>query len=282
MIDKNFYLENLSAFDILIEDDRPKAEAVIFRIYSILQRDKVWLREVAAEEDITEEDMQLLKEVDEELQELDKTYNFGFAAFHQRVLHELAKGQSADTVSLPEISEQSSLNELDDDIIFAGGEDYTSEDDEYFFAESEFADDDDDDDDDLLSAEDDPFSHLSDEELHLVTDFIVQSARTKFDFAAFMKNFPGVEETFVEEEFLLPLISGKAFSQDDTEIAESLYGAFRNLGLNLRLPDLIKIIEENGKKFGAEILAFQVAIDSLQQGAHPNAVVSQLSQLLGK
>ncbi|WP_312819553.1 hypothetical protein [Kaistella carnis] len=42
MIDKTFYLENLSAFDILIQDeDRKQAEEVIFRVYSILQRDKI-------------------------------------------------------------------------------------------------------------------------------------------------------------------------------------------------------------------------------------------------
>jgi hypothetical protein len=56
MIDKNFYLENLSAFDILIQDDREKAQEVIFRVFSSLQRDKIWLREVAAEEEIFEED----------------------------------------------------------------------------------------------------------------------------------------------------------------------------------------------------------------------------------
>lgn len=95
MIDKNFYLENLSAFDILIEDeDRKQAEAVIYRVFSMLQRDKIWLRDVAAEEEIFEEDAELLEEVEEELKELDQKYEFRFDEFYKLVQQEMKKMQS--------------------------------------------------------------------------------------------------------------------------------------------------------------------------------------------
>ena len=82
MIDKAFYLENLSAFDILIQDeDRQPAEALIFRVFSMLQRDKIWLQKFATEDEISEEDVAFLEEIEEELDELDKTYEFGLRNF---------------------------------------------------------------------------------------------------------------------------------------------------------------------------------------------------------
>ena len=96
MIDKNFYLENLSAFDILIQDeDRKEAEKVIFRVFSMLQRDKIWLRDIATEEEIFEEDVELLEEVEVELKELDEKYEFRFDDFYMLVQQEMKKIQDA-------------------------------------------------------------------------------------------------------------------------------------------------------------------------------------------
>ena len=83
MIDKNFYLENLTAFDQLIEYDREAAEKVIYRVYSTLQRDKIWL---AANEELSEEeDEEILLDTEQELKELDKQYSFNFKKYHEMV-----------------------------------------------------------------------------------------------------------------------------------------------------------------------------------------------------
>ena len=54
----------------------------------MLQRDKIWLREVATEEEIFEEDADLLEEVEEELKELDEKYDFRFDDFFKLVQQE--------------------------------------------------------------------------------------------------------------------------------------------------------------------------------------------------
>ena len=275
VIDKNFYLENLSAFDILIEDeDRKQAEAVIYRVFSMLQRDKIWLRDVATEEEIFEEDAELLEEVEEELKELDQKYEFRFDEFYKLVQQEMKKIQSNAGSDLIENDPLQDEDYEDDDI-------FAEEDEEAFDEDEEDLYDFDEDDDDEEEGDEDAFSHLSDEELDLIEDFILSSAKTRFNFPQFIQDFPEGDEVFVEGEFLLPLIAGKAFGETDTEIAEKMLSSFMMLGYQIDLPDLIQMIQEKGKELGHEILAFKIAADSLQQGAHPRDIVRQLEQLLG-
>jgi hypothetical protein len=170
-------------------------------------------------------------------------------------------------------------------------EQYDDEDDDLFSEDDDddFLDDDDLYDDDLYDEEDDEedednedaFSHLSDEELSLIEDFILSSAKTRFNFPQFVQDFPDGDEIFVEGEFLLPVIAGKAFGETDTEIAEKMLSSFMILGYEIELTDLIQMIQEKGRELGLEILAFKIAADSLQQGAHPRDIVRQLEQFLG-
>lgn len=276
MIDKNFYLENLSAFDILIEDeDRKQAEAVIYRVFSMLQRDKIWLRDVATEEEIFEEDAELLEEVEEELKELDQKYAFGFDEFYKLVQQEMKKMQSNAGSDLTVNDPLKDDDYEEDDDIFA------EDDEEAFDEDEEDLYDFDEDDDDEEEGDEDAFSHLSDEELDLIEDFILSSAKTRFNFPQFVQDFPDGDEVFVEGEFLLPVIAGKAFGETDTEIAGKMLSSFLMLGYRIELEDLIEMIQEKGKELGSEILAFKIAADSLQQGAHPRDIVRQLEQLLG-
>ena len=275
MIDKNFYLENLSAFDILIEDeDRKQAEAVIYRVFSMLQRDKIWLRDVATEEEIFEEDAELLEEVEEELKELDQKYEFRFDEFYKLVQQEMKKMQSNPGSDLVENDPLEDDYEEDDDIFAEDDEETFDEDEEDLY-------DFDEDDDDEEAGDEDAFSHLSDEELDLIEDFILSSAKTRFNFPQFVQDFPDGDEVFVEGEFLLPLIAGKAFGETDVEIATKMLSSFMKLGYQIEVNELIEMIQEKGKELGPEILAFKIAADSLQQGAHPRDIVRQLEQLLG-
>ncbi|WP_193812243.1 hypothetical protein [Kaistella flava (ex Peng et al. 2021)] len=274
MIDKNFYLENLSAFDILIEDeDRKEAEKVIFRVFSMLQRDKIWLRDIATEEEIFEEDAELLAEVEQELKELDEKYEFRFDEFYKLVQQEMKKIQSTSNKNLVEDNDfdedDDTFDDEDEDELDDFNEDFEIEDeDEDLYDEDE------------EDEENDALSHLSDEEIDLVPEYILASAKTRFNYPEFLASFPVADEEFVEEQFLFPVIAGKAFGETDTEIAENMHSTFMTLGYQIEMSDLMKMIEQKGKELGLEILAFKVASDSLRQGARPTAVVEQISQLL--
>ena len=281
MIDKNFYLENLSAFDILIEDeDRKEAEKVIFRVFSMLQRDKIWLRDIATEEEIFEEDAELLEEVEEELKELDEKYKFRFDEFYKLVQQEMKKMQSTSNPNLSEQddfdAEDEGFEDEDEDEFDDLNEDFEIEDEkneERLEEDEDFYDEDDDENNDALS-------HLSDEEIDLVPEYILASAKTRFNYTEFLKSFPLADEEFVEEQFLFPVIAGKAFGETDIEIAGKMHSNFVMSGYQIEMNDLINMIEKKGKELGLEILAFKVASDSLHQGEHPTAVVEQISQLL--
>ncbi len=278
MIDKNFYLENLSAFDILIEDeDRKEAEKVIFRVFSMLQRDKIWLRDIATEEEIFEEDVELLEEVEEELKELDEKYKFGFDEFYKRVQQEMMKLQSKSNISPADEEvldgEEDTFEDEDEEELDNLSEDFEIEDEDFLEEDEDFFDEEDDDENDALS-------HLSDEEIDLVPEYILASAKTRFNYPEFLKSFPVADEDFLEEQFLFPVIVGKAFGETDIEIAEKMHSNFMIIGYQIEMNDLINRIEQKGKELGLEILAFKVASDSLRQGAHPAAVVEQISQLL--
>ena len=265
MIDKNFYLENLSAFDILIQDEREKAEEVIFRVYCILQRDKIWLSEVATEEEITEEDAELLEEVEAELQQMDAEYHFHFDNFYNRMQQEMKKRQGVVKEEVKEkFKDEVKLNED-----FDQEEEEDDWENEYDFEVDE-------------EENEDQFSHLSDEELDSVTDYILASAKTRFDYSDFLRKFPETEENFVDDEFILPLIAAKAFGETTPEIAEKIMESFETAGYDIALQELTTMIDQKGKELGLEILAFKIAADSLQQGAHPTAVVDQISQLFKK
>lgn len=273
MIDKNFYLENLSAFDILIQDeDRKQAEEVIFRVYSILQRDKIWLRDIATEEEIFEEDAELLEEVEEELKELDEKYNFRFDDFYKLVQQEMKKIQST-----------SNLNNSEEDEFDSGDETFEEKDEDEFDEineDFEIQDEKDLEEDEDDEENTDTLSHLSDEEIDLVPEYILASAKTRFNYPEFLKSFPIADEELVEEQFLFPIIVGKAFGETDIEIAGKIHSNFVMSGYQIEMNDLITTIEQKGKELGLEILVFKVASDSLHQGAHPTAVVEQISQLL--
>lgn len=283
MIDKNFYLENLSAFDILIQDeDRKEAEKVIFRVFSMLQRDKIWLRDIATEEEIFEEDAELLEDVEAELKELDEKYKFRFDEFYKLVQQEMKKMQST---SNPNLSDQDDFDTEDE-----GFEDEDEGEDEFDDLNEDFEIQDDKDEEGLEEDEDfydeddeennDVLSHLSDEEIDLVPEYILASSKTRFNYPEFLKSFPIADEEFVEEQFLFTVIAGKAFGETDIEIAGKMLSNFVMSGYQIEMTDLINMIEQKGKELGLEILAFKVASDSLHQGAHPTAVVEQISQLL--
>lgn len=248
MIDKNFYFENLSAFDILIDSDRKEAEKAIFKVYCILQRDKIWLNEVALPDEFSEEEAELLMDVEEKLSTLDMEYGFRFDDFYKLVQQEM-RDQNI-------ISDTDSEEDSDDGVF------YDLEDD--FFEEES----------------DNHLNHLTDEELDIVTDFILNSAKTRFDYPQFRTSFPSLDEDFIDVNILMPIIVGEAVGDDPELTAAKMLSHFILAGFSVDRTGLVEIVKTMAKELGREVLAFKIASDSLQQGAHPEDVVQQISQIL--
>ncbi|SFH79504.1 hypothetical protein [Halpernia frigidisoli] len=269
MIDKNFYLENLSAFDILIEDeDRQQAESLIFRVYSMLQRDKIWMNDVAGKDEIFEDDIEFIEQIDQELKELDEQYDFRFDDFYKLVQQKLKEKQSYLDVN----SESSDIIIQNNDILVETEENFLEELDDELETEDE--------DDYFDEEEESEFSDISDEELDLVTDFILESAKTRFNYSDFLESLLPMDKDFVNNDIILAIIAEKAFGVETTEIAENILFACEEAVYEMDEEDLEKIIDKKSKELGAELLAFKIASDSLQQGANPVNVVQQISQLL--
>ncbi|MEO7998874.1 MAG: helicase-related protein, partial [Gemmatimonadaceae bacterium] len=102
-------------------------------------------------------------------------------------------------------------------------------------------------------------------------------AKKRFNYSEFIEEFPDGDEELIDGEFLLPIIAGKAYGGSDDEIAEKMHSTFVILGYEIGMEDLMKMIAQKSKLLGAEILAFKIAADSLQQGAHPRDIVRQLA-----
>lgn len=266
MIDKNFYLENLTAFDTLIETDRIEAEKAIFKVYCILQRDKYWLNHVATQEEIGDEDAELLEEVETELNGLEQDYGFRFAYFHQLVMDEMQKGGTG-------LPSETVLKENPEDFD-AADEDFREYNEDEDLEEDEFDDDD---------FDDDPSSEMgdfSDEELNLVVDYVLNSAKQKFNYDEFLASFPDATPEFLDDHVLLYIIARKAYGEPEEDIAEALEESFAINGFEAEKEALLKLIENFGRELSKEILAFGIAMDSLQHGMHPVDVVSHISDLI--
>lgn len=265
MIDKNFYLENLTAFDTLINVDKIEAEKAIFKVYCIMQRDKYWLHNVATPEEFGDEDAELLEEVETELNELEEQYGFRFEYFHQLVMDEMKKvGGQAETqieVEAEDVDEE----EFEDD---------------EFDEEDEFDDEFEEDDDESENDDSSRMGDFSDEELNLVVDYILNSAKEAFHYEAFLDSFPDVTPEFLDDHVLLYIIARKAYGEPDEDIAVTLAESFEINGFEAESEDLLKLTETLGKDLSKEILAFGIAMDSLQHGMHPVDVVAHISDLV--
>jgi hypothetical protein len=163
--------------------------------------------------------------------------------------------------------------ELEDDELYEEDHDLYEEDEENDFE-------DDDEDEDFDEDYSDSLSHVSDEDLDQITDYILERAKTRFDYPVFLNSFPQADELFVEEQILFPIIAGKAHEETDGEITANMQDAFVNSGFQVNSSFLEEMIVQKGKELGKEIFAFGIAADSLQQGADQKAVLHQIQQLL--
>lgn len=121
---------------------------------------------------------------------------------------------------------------------------------------------------------------FSDEELDIVTNFLVKSAKTRFNYSEFIESMKQFDDEFIDHHFLNTIIMSKAGGLENREIAIEILPNILISGYMVELDDLINIVNQKEKELGLEILAAQIAMDSLQNGTHPNLIVQQISQFL--
>ncbi|PWI29767.1 hypothetical protein DI383_08385 [Flavobacteriaceae bacterium LYZ1037] len=121
---------------------------------------------------------------------------------------------------------------------------------------------------------------FSDEELDLVTECLLNSAKTRFDYEAFKNELEPVEQDFIDYNILLEIITGKASGESNLLISAKILSKFLMLGYMTSKEDIIEMINQKETELGLEIMASRIAMDSLQNGVHPTLVIKQISILL--
>ena len=262
MIDKNFYLENLTAFDTLIDVKPEEAKKAIFKVYCILQRDKIWITDIAQEDEFTLEDVELLEEIEDELIELDKEYGFKFDEFYQMVQREFKNNQAADENSIVEENPVDAMEEI-----------FEEDDDQLDEWETL---------NELENTNPEIEEDYETDELDIIVETILDSAKTRFDYPLFCSLFMDIDSYFIDENLIFAIISEKANGESNEAIAEKIEMEFVENGFSIDAEDLLPIIEEKANEMRSEILVFQVAVSSLNQGAAPQDVLNQINHFLNQ
>ena len=123
-------------------------------------------------------------------------------------------------------------------------------------------------------------NQFSDEELNLVTDYLLQSAKKRFNYRELRKELSHFDEEFIDYNILLEIISGKTLNESNQVISARILSKFLISGYMVENEEIEKMVNQKEKELGMEILCSKIAMDSLQNGAHPTTVIQQISQLL--
>ena len=67
---------------------------------------------------------------------------------------------------------------------------------------------------------------FSDEELNLVTDYLLKSAKTRFDYKLFKKDLKPLDKDFIDHNILLEIIGSKTIDESNQMISEKYYPNF--------------------------------------------------------
>ncbi|WP_124980754.1 hypothetical protein [Nonlabens xiamenensis] len=127
---------------------------------------------------------------------------------------------------------------------------------------------------------DNNLEQFSDEELYIITDYLVKSAKTRFNYTKFRKSLSQFDEEFIDFHFINTIVMSKAGGLENHEIAARILPNVLLSGYNVEIDELVNIVNQKETDLGLEILAAQIAMDSLQNGTHPNLVVQQISKIL--
>ena len=116
-----------------------------------------------------------------------------------------------------------------------------------------------------------------------ITDLVLQttldSAKKKFDYALFEKDFVKLDKELAEI-ILAKIILGFASEENEELIAEKLFNTILPYQMIWEKTEILGFVAEKKKLFASEIFATKIVSSMLQEGAEPAAILNSLNQLL--
>lgn len=112
-----------------------------------------------------------------------------------------------------------------------------------------------------------------------IFDQITDSAKKKFDYESFRLGFEDLPE-YVPENFLFGVISGYAIGDEEHLIRIKLHNEILMLGFIFELDAIEKFLIGKKELFSKEIFITGIAIDMLNNGSDPLAVLNFTNQFL--
>lgn len=113
----------------------------------------------------------------------------------------------------------------------------------------------------------------------LIWDIITDKAKTRFDFAAFSKEFSAINESLADN-ILFQVIAGFASGQTKESIAIKLYHNMLMIGFEWKEKDIEEFLSDKKERLKHEIYITQLAGDLLNSGNDPSAVLQSVNQFL--
>ena len=113
----------------------------------------------------------------------------------------------------------------------------------------------------------------------LIWNAITDSAKTRFDYGSFEKEFNEIDAN-IAENILLKVIEGFANRQTDEIISLELFNQMMMIGSIWKKEDIMAFVEGKDKLLKLEIYTIQLAYSLLQDGGDPLVVLNSVKQLL--
>ena len=118
-----------------------------------------------------------------------------------------------------------------------------------------------------------------DQTIDLIWNAITNSAKRKFDYSDFEKQFIEINENMADN-ILFQVIIGFASKKSSEVISSGLFNQMLMTGFIWKLEDIKDFVAGKDKLFSIEIYASQLANSLLDDGNEPAAVLNSITQLL--
>jgi hypothetical protein len=113
----------------------------------------------------------------------------------------------------------------------------------------------------------------------LIWDRITNSAKTRFDYTTFAKEFNEIDEN-IAENILFKTIVGFASKKTKSELSFELFNEILLIGYKCDIKEIRVFIDDKEELLKLEIYVSQLAGSMLQNGQDPLSVLQFANQLL--
>lgn len=113
----------------------------------------------------------------------------------------------------------------------------------------------------------------------LIWNIITDSAKRKFDYDSFEKQFIEIDESLADN-ILFKVIIGFASNKTSERISLELFNEMMLIGFMWKLEDIQSFVNDKDKILKLEIYSSQLASSLLQDGNDPSIVLNSINQIL--